>query len=67
MQAPKVLQDATAPNLEKKMKELVEEGDVLDITDPSLPNIAVNIRIKWDSEWVIVIKNGVWSELPRFP
>jgi len=47
MQAPKPLQEATKMNLEKALRELVEEGDILDITDPSLPNIAVNIRIKW--------------------
>jgi len=47
MQAPLPLQEATKMNLEKPLNELVAEGDVLDITDPSLPNIAVNIRIKW--------------------
>ncbi len=47
MQAPKALQEATKHNLDKKLKELVEEEDVLDITDPSLPNIAVNMKIKW--------------------
>jgi len=47
MQSPASLQEATKPNLIKTMGELVEEGDVLDITDPALPNIAVNIRIKF--------------------
>lgn len=47
MQAPKPLQEATKMNLTKPMKELVEEGDILDITDPSLPNIAINIRVRW--------------------
>jgi hypothetical protein len=49
MQAPKALQEATKHNLTKQLKELVEEEDVLDVTDPSLPNIAVNIKIKWSS------------------
>jgi len=49
MQAPRPLQEATKMNLEKPMKELVGEGDILDITDPSLPNIAINIRIKWSA------------------
>jgi len=47
MQAPKVLQEATKANLDKTMAELVEEGNVLDVTDPSLPNIAVQIVIKF--------------------
>jgi len=47
MQAPPPLQVATKPNLVKSLRELVQEGDVLDITDPSLPNIAINIKIKW--------------------
>jgi len=47
MQAPKPLQEATKGNLPRPMSELVEEGDVLDITDPSLPNIAVQVQIKW--------------------
>lgn len=49
MQGPKALQEATKPNLVKTLGELVEEDDLLDITDPSLPNIAVNIRIKWST------------------
>jgi len=47
MQAPQVLQDATKANLEKRLRELIEEEDVLDITDPSLPNIAINVKIRW--------------------
>lgn len=47
MQAPKALQESTKVNLSKKMSDLIEEGDILDITDPSLPNVAVNIKIKW--------------------
>jgi ubiquitin-activating enzyme E1 C len=47
MQAPPPLLEATKPNLTKALSELVEEGDLLDITDPSLPNVAVNIKIKW--------------------
>jgi len=47
MQAPPHLYEATKMNLQKTMKELIQDGDVLDITDPSLPNIAVNIRIRW--------------------
>jgi len=47
MQAPKALQDATKHNLVKTLGELVEDGELVDITDPSLPNIACNIKIKF--------------------
>ena len=47
MQAPAALQEMTKKNLEKPMKELIEENDVLDITDPSLPNIAINVKVRW--------------------
>jgi len=50
MQAPKALQEATKGNLGKSLSELIEEDEVLDITDPSLPSIAINIRIKWDKK-----------------
>jgi len=46
MQAPKQLQEATAKNLDKTLKELVAE-DELTVTDPALPNIAVTIRLQW--------------------
>jgi len=48
MQAPKSLQELTKKNLEKPLKELVtEDDDVLSITDPSLPNIAVSLKLQW--------------------
>jgi len=47
MQAPRALQEATKANLDKTLRELIEEEDVLDITDPSLPNIAINVKVKW--------------------
>jgi len=49
MQAPKALQEATKGNLTKTMGELVENEDMLDVTDPSLPNIAINIKIKFSN------------------
>jgi ubiquitin-activating enzyme E1 C len=45
MQAPPPLYEATKMNLEKTLGELIEDGDMLDVTDPSLPNIAINIKI----------------------
>jgi len=47
MQAPPALEEATRKNLGRQMKEMIEEGDSLDITDPSLPFMAIAIRIKW--------------------
>jgi len=47
MQAPKALQEATKMNLEKPLHELITDGEVLDITDPSLPNIAINVKVKF--------------------
>jgi len=49
MQAPAMLQAATAANLEKSLEKLIEEGDLLDITDPSLPSIAINVKVKWEN------------------
>ena len=37
MQAPKNLEMATRPNLEKTLGELVDENEEVVITDPSLP------------------------------
>ncbi|EPS40597.1 hypothetical protein H072_5545 [Dactylellina haptotyla CBS 200.50] len=37
LQAPKQLEEQTRPNLEKKCKELMEEGDELSISDPGMP------------------------------
>ncbi len=49
MQAPVALREATEKNLEKTLKDLVtEDDDVLSITDPSLPNIAVSVKLQWN-------------------
>src|SRR5690606_2123244 len=37
LQAPKQLEEATRPNLEKKLRDLVEEGDEVVVTDAGLP------------------------------
>jgi len=36
-QAPPQLEEATRPNLEKKVSELVEEGGEVTVTSPTLP------------------------------
>jgi len=47
MQAPKALQEATRKNLDKLLKDLVSGDEILSVTDPCLPNIAVSIKIFW--------------------
>ncbi|EWC45250.1 hypothetical protein DRE_05977 [Drechslerella stenobrocha 248] len=42
LQAPKQLEEQTRPNLEKKLKELIEAGDELSISDPGMP---FNLRL----------------------
>mmetsp|Transcript_16079 Transcript_16079/g.22349 ORF Transcript_16079/g.22349 Transcript_16079/m.22349 type:complete len:117 (-) Transcript_16079:25-375(-) len=48
MQAPPSLMELTKPNLTKKLSELVDDGDVIDVTDPVLPSVAVHIIVMWD-------------------
>ncbi|PRP78028.1 hypothetical protein PROFUN_14728 [Planoprotostelium fungivorum] len=43
MQAPKALLEATTPNLSKKLNELFQSGDTLDITDPLLSSAAITL------------------------
>jgi ubiquitin-activating enzyme E1 C len=45
MQNPKSLRDALAPNLFKPMGELVQSGDILNITDPSLHSVQLALEI----------------------
>jgi len=45
MQSPPDLKEATKDNLTKPLKDLVSDGDLLVITDRSLPNIAINIKL----------------------
>jgi len=47
MQAPPPLQQATKCNLPKPLRDLIADGDILDVTDPSLPNVAVTIRVRF--------------------
>lgn len=46
MQAPKVLEEATRPNLSKKLFDLLEDGEDITITDESLP-ISMNLTLKF--------------------
>ena len=47
LQSPPVLRAALEPNLAKAMAELVEDGDVLSVTDPLYPaGVAIEIKVK---------------------
>ncbi|KAJ3343838.1 hypothetical protein HDU91_000321 [Kappamyces sp. JEL0680] len=47
MQAPKVLQDQTRPNLDKLLVELIgEEPEEISVTDLNLP-ITLRVQVKW--------------------
>ena len=46
LQSPPVLRAALEPNLVKSLGELVEDGDVLSVTDPLYPKVFGGIDIK---------------------
>ncbi|KAJ3136092.1 hypothetical protein HDU90_003495 [Geranomyces variabilis] len=46
MQAPRALRDATAPNLVKPLRELLEDGGEVTVTDQALP-ISMNVTVRF--------------------
>ncbi|KAJ3176182.1 hypothetical protein HDU87_005397 [Geranomyces variabilis] len=46
MQAPRALRDATAPNLVKPLRELLEDGGEITVTDQALP-ISMNVTVRF--------------------
>lgn len=46
LQAPPQLEQATRPNLEKTLQELMTSGDVLTVTDAGLP-FSLNLSVKF--------------------
>jgi ubiquitin-activating enzyme E1 C len=44
MQAPRALEEATRPNLSLVLDELLEEGDIITVTDVTLP-ISMEITV----------------------
>ncbi|KAL0087990.1 hypothetical protein F4703DRAFT_1843512 [Phycomyces blakesleeanus] len=46
MQAPPTLEIATRPNLSKTLSELLEEGDIITVTDASLP-VSLQMKVNW--------------------
>lgn len=49
MQSPQSLEIATRPNLDKKMRVLVSNGDEIGVTDPSLATVSFRFRLKFKS------------------
>ena len=46
MQAPKALNQATLPNLDKLLSEFVSEGEYITVTDAALP-VSLQLKITW--------------------
>jgi NEDD8-activating enzyme E1 len=49
MQSPQSLEIATRPNLIKKMRDLVSDGDEIGVTDPSLATVSFRFRLMFKS------------------
>ncbi|KAG2220599.1 hypothetical protein INT45_002621 [Circinella minor] len=47
MQAPPVLEEATRPNLEKKLEDLIESGEYITVTDVALP-VSIQLKVTWE-------------------
>lgn len=46
MQAPKALEAATRPNLEKCLSELIDSGEYITVTDAALP-VSLQLKVQW--------------------
>jgi ubiquitin-activating enzyme E1 C len=58
MQSPESLRLQTEPNLEKKLGELVGNGDEIGVTDPSLGRVDFKYKLKFTNEFVEIATNG---------
>lgn len=47
MQSPASLEEATRPNLEKKLKDLLEDGEELSVSDPAFPTVSFRYKIHY--------------------
>jgi NEDD8-activating enzyme E1 len=47
MRNPRVLEEQLRPNLDKPLKDLIQSGDVMFITDPNLPSAAIELNVKF--------------------
>ncbi|KAH8676640.1 hypothetical protein BGZ60DRAFT_403008 [Tricladium varicosporioides] len=52
MRSPASLEEATRPNLIKKMGELVGNGDEIGVTDPSLGMVNFKYRLKYSRDYI---------------
>jgi len=52
MQSPESLRLKTAPNLEKKLGELLVNGEEIGVSDPSLGSINFKYKLKFSREFV---------------
>jgi len=48
MQNPPQLERETRPNLEKPLSEFIKNGDFINITDPGLPGIGIQMQINFE-------------------
>ena len=48
MQKPPMLEEATRPNLDKCISELISNGEEITVTDPILESIAVSLSIHFE-------------------
>jgi ubiquitin-activating enzyme E1 C len=48
MQRPPSLEEATRPNLDKVMSTLVQCGEIITISDNTLNNVTLSVKIMWE-------------------
>lgn len=58
MQSPESLELKTRPNLAKKMGELIENGEEIGVSDPSLGSVNFKFRLRFSKPFKIVSANG---------
>ncbi|EKD19210.1 uncharacterized protein L3040_009350 [Drepanopeziza brunnea f. sp. 'multigermtubi'] len=57
MQSPESLRVATAPNLEKKIHELIVDGEEIAVSDPSLGTVNFKFKVKYSQEVVLLFQS----------
>jgi hypothetical protein len=48
MQNPPMLEKRLRPNLAKAIGELIDDGDSLNITAPTLPGVAITMKLRFE-------------------
>lgn len=59
MQSPESLREKTAPNLGKRVGELVSDGEEIGVTDPSLGSVNFKFALKFSRDFVVGSKEVV--------